>query len=404
LNSYLILSILMKEHNMNSGKTVFSQIMSYLPKYEFLKIVTKYKGDYKSQTFKCWQQFLAMSFAQLTYRESLKDIEICLDAIGNKRYHLGFKHRVPKSTLAYANETTNCQIYADFAQVLIQQALALYKDESELTIDLKNSVYAFDSTTIDLCLSMYPWAHFRKTKSGIKLHTLLDLKCSIPTCIVITDALTHDVNILDQIPIEPGAFYITDRAYNDFSKLYQIHKQSAYYIVRAKKNLSFSRIYSRKANRISGVVCDQIINFKGYYSHKEYPVKLRRVKLFDGTKSKSLVLLTNNFDLPAVTIGELYRNRWKIELFFKWIKQHLKIKAFYGTSINAVKTQIWIAVSNYVLIAILKKKLKIEMPLYNILQVLSFSILEKMPVNTMFSKNDYKTLTSKNSNSLILFE
>jgi len=389
---------------MYTGKIVFSQIMSYLPKYQFLKIVNKYNGDYKSKSFNCWQQFLCMCFAQLTYRESLRDIESCIDAIGSKRYHLGLKQRVPKSTLAYANETKDWRIYADFAQVLIQQALSLYKDDSELSVDLKNSVYAFDSTTIDLCLTLYPWAHFRKTKSGIKLHTLLDVKCSIPTCIIITDALTHDVNLLDQIPVEPGAFYIIDRGYNDFAKLYRINKQLGYFVVRAKKNLSFNRIYSNKANRLTGVVCDQTINFKGFYSQRDYPSKLRRIKLFDSEKQKSIVLLTNNLELPAETIGELYINRWKIELFFKWIKQHLRIKAFYGTSENAVKTQIWIAVCTYVIVAILKKKLKIEQNLYNILQVLSISLFEKMPLNTMFSKNDYNTLKSINSNSLILFD
>jgi len=389
---------------MNSGKTVFSQIMDFIPKYQFTKIVGKYKGDHKSKTFNCWQQFLAMSFAQLTFRESLRDIEACLDAIGNKRYHLGFKHRVTKSTLAYANETTDWRIYSEFAQILIKQALTLYKEDSDLSVDLKNSVYALDSTTIDLCLSLYPWAHFRQNKAGIKLHTLLDLKCSIPTCIVITDALIHDLNLLDKIPVEPGAFYIVDRGYNDYSKLFKISRQSAFFVIRAKKNLSFNRLYSSHADRSTGVVCDQTIRFKGFYAHKDYPEKIRRVKLFDFEKQKSIVLLTNNFELPAVTIGELYRNRWKIELFFKWIKQHLRIKAFYGTSVNAVKTQIWIAVANYVLIAILKKKMKIEQNLYNILQVISIVLFEKMPMNTMFSKNDYNLLNHHISNSLNLFD
>lgn len=397
-------SLNIKGNKMNTGKTVFTQIMSMISKYQFQNCVNRYKGDYKTKSFNCWQQFLCMSFAQLTYRESLRDIEACLNAIGRKRYHLGIKHRISKSTLAYANETTDWRIYADFAQVLIQEALVLYKDDSELAVDLKNSVFALDSTTIDLCLSLYPWANFRKTKSAIKMHTLLDVKCSIPTCIIITEAKLHDVNILDSISFEPGAFYIVDRGYIDFARLFNIKEQSGFFVIRAKKNFGFCRISSRKVDKSTGIICDQFIKLKGYYAKKDYPDKLRRIKVFDCQNSTFIVLITNNFDLPAPAIAELYKSRWKIELFFKWIKQHLRIKAFFGTSENAVKTQIWIAVCMYVLIAILKKKLRMQQNLYTILQVLSISLFEKMPLNTMFSKNDYSFILCPNSNSLSLFE
>jgi hypothetical protein len=317
---------------------------------------------------------------------------------------LGLKHRIAKSTLAYANGTTDWHIYSDFAQVLIRKALDLYKNDSDLGIELANAVYALDSTTIDLCLSMFPWARFRKTKSAIKLHTILDVKCSIPTCIIITEAKLHDVNILDTIDLEPGAFYLVDRGYTDFERLYSIHKHLCNFVIRAKKNLSFDRIYSRKVDKSKGIVCDQTVKLKGHYAKKDYPEMLRRIKIFDTEKSSHIVLLTNNLNLQASAIAELYRNRWKVELFFKWIKQHLKIKSFYGTSRNAVKTQIWISISIYTLIAIIKKELKIELSLYTILQILSISLFEKVPMNTMFSKNDYNLSNIHNSNSLTLFD
>jgi hypothetical protein len=389
---------------MNIGKTVFSQIMSSFPKYQFDKCVNRYNGDYKAQTFKCWSQFLCLSFAQLTYRESLRDIAVCLNAIGTRRYHLGLKQKIAHSTLAYANETTDWRIFADFAHILIQRALKLYHGSSDLAFDLENSVYALDSTTIDLCMSMFPWAEFRKTKSAIKLHTQLDVKCSIPTCIFITEGKVNDVNILDNIKVEPGAFYIIDRGYNDFARLFKINGSKGFFVIRARKNLSYKRIYSHKTEEKSNVKCDQTIKFRGYVSHNRYPEKLRRIKIFDEEKSKYIVFITNNFDLPATIISELYRNRWKIELFFKWIKQHLRIKAFYGTSVNAVKTQIWVAVCVYVLIAIIKKEQKIKQNLYTILQVLSIALFEKMPMNTMFSKNNYKIFKDRNSNSLSLFD
>lgn len=389
---------------MNIGKTIFSQIMSSFPKYQFDKCVSRYNGDHKAQKFKCWSQFLCLSFAQLTYRESLRDIAVCINSFGTRRYHLGLKHKIARSTLAYANETTDWRIFADFAHILIQKALKLYQGSSDLSFDLENSVYAFDSTTIDLCMSMFPWAEFRKTKSAIKLHTQLDVKCSIPTCIFITEGKVNDVNILDCVKAEPGAFYIVDRGYNDFARLFKINKSKGYFVIRAKRNLSFKRIYSHMLEENSNIICDQTIKFSGYASHNRYPEKLRRIKIFDEEKSKYIVFITNNFDLPASTISELYRNRWKIELFFKWIKQHLRIKSFYGTSVNAVKTQIWIAVCVYVLIAIIKKKQKIEQSLYTILQILSISLFEKMPMNTMFSKNDNKSLYKDNFNSLSLFD
>jgi hypothetical protein len=345
-----------------------------------------------------------MSFAQLTFRESLRDIEACLNAISSKRYHMGLKNRIAKSTIAYANETTDWRIYADFANVLIQKALSLYKDDSDLAIDLKNAVYALDSTTIDLCLSMFPWAEFRKTKSAIKLHTILDIKCSIPTCLLITEGKVHDVNILDKISLEPGAFYLIDRGYTDYKRLFHITQCSCYFVIRAKTNLSFERLYSRKVDKSKNIICDQIVRLKGFYSKQDYPDKLRRIKIYDTDKESYLIILTNNFILNAPVIAELYRNRWKIELFFKWIKQHLRIKSFYGTSINAVKTQVWISISMYVLIAIIKKQLKIELNLYSILQIFSIALFEKMPMNTMFSKNDYTKYYFQNSNSLSLFD
>ena len=389
---------------MYSGKLVFSQIMSWLPKYFFNKCVSKYKGNYKAQKFTCWDQFLCMSFAQLTYRESLRDIEACLNALNNKRYHIGLKNKVSKSTLAYANETKDWRIYAEFAQKLIARARKLYIDDNELGLDLEHTVYALDSSTIDLCLSLFPWAKFRKRKSAIKMHTLFDLKCLIPTFIHISDGKLHDVNILDELITEPGAFYIMDRAYVDYGRLYDIKEQLGYFVIRAKKNLKFRRIYSAKVDKSTGLRCDQVIKLSGYYPSKDYPDKLRRVKFYDSEKDKRIVFITNNFNIPAISIAELYRNRWKIELFFKWIKQHLRIKSFYGTSINAVKSQIWIAISVYVLIAILKKELKIKQNLYTILQILSLSLFEKVPINQLFSNSNNDFSCDSNSNLLTLFD
>jgi transposase len=329
---------------MYQGKTVFSQLMSYVSKYQFNKIVDKYHGNYKVRNFSCWDQFLSLSFAQLTYRESLRDIEACLQAQSHKQYHIGLRSRVNRSTLADANESRDWRIYADFAQILISEAVKLYADE-ELSKDFRDTAYALDSSTIDLCLSLFPWAKFRKNKGAIKLHTLMDIRGSIPTFIEITDGLVHDVNILDVIVPEPGSYYIMDRGYIDFKRLHKFTENAANFIIRARKNFKFKRLYSLEKNKTIGVKCDQIVKLSGFYPSRFYPEKIRRIKFYDSEKDSQIVILTNNFSIAASTVAELFRNRWKIELFFKWIKQHLRIKAFYGTSNNAVKTQIWIAIS-----------------------------------------------------------
>lgn len=387
---------------MYKGKTIFSQIMSFISKYQFNKIVNKYDGDYKVHFFTCWTQFLAMSFAQLTYRESLRDIETCLEAQSQKLYHLGFRCKVNKSTLADANENRDWHIYADFAQILIAEAVRLYSDE-ELPVELKNTVYALDSTTIDLCMSLFPWAKFRKKKGAVKLHTLLNLRGCIPTFVKITDGLVHDVNVLDDLTLEPDSFYIMDRGYIDFARLFELTENGSFFVTRAKKNFKFRRIYSTKVDKSTGLKCDQIVRLTGFYSSKDYPAKLRRIKYYDEENDSQIVLLTNNFDIPALTVAELYRNRWKIEIFFKWIKQHLRIKAFYGTSENAVKTQIWIAISTYVLIAIIKKRLKIDMSLYKILQILSITIFEKASINQILSDFEFSKNEKCFDNQLVLF-
>jgi len=387
---------------MYQGKTVFSQIMSYISKYQFNKFVDKYYGNYKVRNFSCWDQFLSMSFAQLTNRESLRGIEACLQAQSHKQYHIGLRSRVSRSTLADANENRDWRIYADFAQILISKAVKLYTDE-ELGIEFKNTAYALDSSTIDLCLSLFPWAKFRKNKAAIKLHTLLNLRGSIPTFIEITDGLVHDVNILDILIPEPGSFYIMDRGYIDFERLHQFIDNCAYFIIRAKKNFNFKRLYSSKIDKTTGVVCDQTVKLAGFYTSGDYPEKLRRIKFYDSEKNSRIVLLTNNFNIPAFTVAELYRNRWKIELFFKWIKQHLRIKAFYGTSNNAVKTQIWIAVAIYVLIAILKKELKIECSIYKMLQIFSVTLFEKTPIQQLFQDFNMSKNNECFDNQLILF-
>lgn len=363
---------------MNTGKTVFAQVMDFLPLHEFRKCVKRYQGNYKVQRFSCYEQFLCMAFAQLTYRESLRDIEVCLRSVQNKLYHIGIRGKISRSTLAYANESRDWRIYADFAQVLIHTARGLYLKD-DFGVELENTVYALDATTIDLCLSLFPWARFRKNKAGIKLHTLLDLRGSIPTFIQITEALLHDVNVLDILVAEPGSFYVMDRGYLDFARLYSWNLYGTFFIVRAKKNLQFRRLYSRKIDKSTGLRYDQTIILTN--SFKDYPQKLRRIRFFDSGHNLLLTFLTNNFSLPALTIAQLYKCRWKVELFFKWIKQHLRIKSFFGASENAVKTQIWIAISVYVLVAILKKRLKLQHSLYTILQVLSVTAFERAPIS-----------------------
>lgn len=388
---------------MNYGKTVFSQIMDFLPIYEFQKCVDRYNGNHKIKRFTCMDQFLCMAFAQLTYRESLRDIEACLRAAQNKLYHMGIRSKVSRNTLANANQVRDWRIYADFAQILIKTARRLYANE-DFGLQLEQTVYALDATTIDLCLSLFPWAKFRKRKGAIKLHTLLDMRGSIPATIIITHGKVHDVNILDSIFIEAGAIYIMDRGYLDFARLYNIQQSSAFFITRAKSNFDFKRLYSQPVDKTTGVLCDQIIALNGFYAKKDYPDKLRRIRYYDADNNKTLIFLTNNFTLPALTIADLYRCRWQVELFFKWIKQHLRIKAFYGTSENAVKTQVWIAIAVYVLVAIIKKRLKLEQSLYTILQILSVTLFEKTLLSQAFARNNYTKENDSNYNQLNLFD
>lgn len=388
---------------MNTGKTVFSQIMSFLPLDEFRKCVQRYRGNYKIRQFSCFDQFLCMSFAQLTYRESLRDIEACLRSMSNKLYHMGIRsNNISRSTLADANENRDWRIYADFAQVLIRRARQLYIND-DFGIDLDNTVYALDSSTIDLCLTLFPWARFRKNKAAIKLHTLIDLRGNIPVFIEITDGKVHDVNILDILIPEAGSFYIMDRGYIDFARLFLIHQYRAFFIIRAKKNFKYRRLYSQTVDKSTGLRCDQIIVVAGIESSKDYPEKLRRIKYYDVETDKLFVFITNNFTLPPLVIAQLYKYRWQVELFFKWIKQHLRIKTFFGTSENAVKTQVWIAVSVYVLIAIIKKQLKIEKSLYTILQILSITVFEKLDILQVLTNIDCNPQTDNNNNQLLLF-
>jgi len=389
---------------MNQGQTIFSQLLSFISKYEFDKCVERYDGNYRVRSFRCWEQFLVMCFAQLTYRESLRDIEACLGSMSKRLYHNGFKSRVSRSTLAEANEQRDWRIYADFAHGLMAEARALYRNDNDFELELSNMAYAFDSTTIELCLSLFPWAKFRKYKAAVKVHTQLDLRGYIPMFIHITSGSVHDVNIMDQLVYEAGAIYVFDRGYIDFERLYKIEESKAYFVIRAKKNLVFERIYSQPVDRTTGIRCDQMIKLKIVNSSALYPEKIRRVKYYDKEKNERYVYLTNNIELPAITIANLYKERWKIELFFKWIKQHLRIKVFYGTSSNAVNTQIWIAVSIYLIVAIMKKKLQLEQSLYTILQILSISLFEKMPIRQAFQKIDYKTNLNEIANQLILFE
>lgn len=386
---------------MNTDKTVFSQIMDFLPLYEFRRCVTRYQGNYRIRTFSCLDQYLCMAFAQLTYRESLRDIEVCLRSVRSKLYHMGIRGKIARATLADANENRDWRIYADFAQILIHIARELYANE-ELSFELEQTIYALDTTTIDLCLALFPWAVFCKGKAAVKLHTLMDIRGSIPSFVEITHGRIYDVKILDLLVPEPGSFYIMDRGYLDFQRLYTLNQFLSYFVIRSKKNLQFKRVYSHTINKDSGLKCDQTILLTGVYTPKYYPDKLRRIVYHDIETDKRLTFLTNNFILPALTIAQLYKQRWRVELFFKWIKQHLRIKSFFGTSQNAVKTQIWIAISVYVLIAIIKKRLNIDKSLYTILQILSITIFEKMPLLQAFSESQYENIERQNENQLYL--
>lgn len=370
---------------MNSGRTMFAQVMDFLPLAEFRRCVERYRGDYKVQSFSCWDQFLCLAFAQLTGRESLRDIEACLRSQRAKLYHMGFRGGISRNTLAHANETRPWRIFADFARGLIAQARQMYRDEP-FAVELEETVYALDSTTIDLCLSMFPWAQFRRHKSAVKVHTLLDLRGSIPTNVYVTSGAVHDVRILDRLLPEAGAFYLLDRGYLDFARLYVLKQSCAFFITRAKQNTQFWRRAWRPVRRSSGVRSDQTIQLTGPRTAHLYPDPLRRIHYFDSQKELRLIFLTNNFQLPALTIADLYRARWRVELFFRWIKQHLHIKSFFGTSENAVKTQIWIAVTVYVLVAIVKKQSQLDLSLYKILQILSITLFEKTPLLSGFSQ------------------
>jgi uncharacterized protein DUF4372/DDE family transposase len=389
---------------MNSGKTIFSQLIDFLPSNEFRLCVERYRGDYKLKSFSCWDQFLCMAFAQLTYRESLRDIEACLRAHQSKLYHMGIRGRVSRNTLAHANSTRDWRIFQDFASLLIPIARDLYLDTS-FGVDLKETAYALDATTIDLCLSLFPWAQYRQKNAGLKVHTLMDLRGSIPTIVIITRNKVHEVNILDQLYFEPGAFYIMDRGYLDFARLYRIHLSGAFFVIRPRKDFTFKRLYSQQVDRTTGVVCDQVITLCSFYTKKGYPERLRRIKYLDAETNRRFVFLTNNFELSPLLIAQLYRSRWQVELFFKWIKQHLRIKKFYGISENALKTQIWIAITVYLLVAIVKKRLQLEaVSLYTILQILSITLFEKTPILQAFSQENLQNEMSAPANQLILFD
>jgi len=388
---------------MNLGRTVFSQLVNFFPTYQFQICVDRYQGNRYVKEFSCWDQFLCLAFAQLTYRESLRDIEACLRAQQPKLYHMGFRGQVSRNTLAHANEHRDWRIYADFAQLLIATARDLYRDEP-FGVELSETVYAFDSTTIDLCLALFPWGKFRRHKSAVKLHTLLDLRGSIPTNVYVTGGQVNDVNILDQLLLEAGSFYLLDRGYMDFARLYIFTQACAFFITRARKDLQFYRRYSRPVERSAGLRCDQTILLTGVRTAKHYPDPLRRIHYFDVEKDLRLTFLTNNFLLSALTIAQLYRARWQVELFFRWIKQHLRIKAFYGTSENAVKTQVWVAVSVYVLVAIVKKQLGLELSLYKILQILSVTVFEKTPILEGFSNFSDEVPDGESCMQLNLFD
>jgi hypothetical protein len=388
---------------MHVGRTVFAQVMEHFPAYEFQKCVTRYDGDFGKRSFSCLDQFLCLGFAQLTYRESLRDIEACLRSVQGKLYHMGFRGRISRSTLADANESVDWRIYADFAQVLIATARPMYAEES-LGFDLDGTVYALDSTTIDLCLSVFPWARFQSTKGAVKMHTLLDLRGSIPTFIEVSDGKRHDVNILDEILPEAGSFYVMDRGYLDFERLYALHRCGAFFVTRTKAGVLLRRRYSRAVDKTTGLRSDHTVMLRSAASSKNYPDPLRRVRFYDLEQRRWLIFLTNNFDLPALTIARLYKSRWKVELFFKWIKQHLRIKAFYGNSENAVKTQIWIAIAVYVLVAIVKKRLALDATLYQILQVLSVTLFEQTPILRAFDDQGSQEKSASFSNQLNLLD
>jgi hypothetical protein len=389
---------------MNNGCMIFSQVMDFLPLAQFRKCVARYDGNRKIQSFSCLDQLLCMAFAQLSYRESLRDIEVCLRAMRPKLYHMGIRGHVARSTLADANEKRDWRIYADFAQILIAEAKTLYAHE-DFGVELQEaSVYALDSTTIDLCLALFPWARFRRAKAAVKLHTLLNLRGSIPEFIHISEGKMHDVKVLDILVPQPGAYYVMDRGYVDFARLYAIHQSLAFFVTRAKRGMMFYRLTSRRVSKRSGLRSDQTIRLTGMNTATDYPEPLRKVRYHDNDNNKTFVFLSNNFTLPALTIAQLYKARWRVELFFKWIKQHLRIKAFFGTSENAVKTQVWIAVSVYVLVAILKKRLGLTHSLYTILQFLSVSLFEKTPILQAFSNIADQPEIEHNANQLLLFE
>jgi len=388
---------------MYNGRLIFAQMLDFVPRREFNECVARYNGNYKVQTFSCRDQFIAMTFAQLTARESLRDIEACLRAMDKKLYHAGLRGNVSRSTLGDANKNRNYRIYEDFARVLISRARKLYVNE-DFGIELEQSAYAIDASTIDLCLSLFPWARFRKRKGGIKLHTLMELKGNIPCVIRITDAKTHDVAFLDDIDYEPGSFYIMDKAYIDYQRLFELNMSKAFFVTRAKTNMSYTRRAYRKVDKTTGLRSDQTIAFKGFYASRDYPDILRRITFTDPETGKRFTFLTNNFELDALIIALLYKCRWQIELFFKWIKQHLRIKSFFGNTSNAVKTQIWIAISVYVLVAIIKKELKIERSLYEILQILSISLFEQMPIEEALMNTNLQNQNEAFCNQLPLFD
>jgi len=388
---------------MFEGKYIFSQLMDYVPWRRLQTCVNRYNGDYKIKTYQCAELFRVMAFAQLTYRHSLREVEACLRAVQPKLYHIGIHSSISHSNMAHANQTRDWRIYADFAQILIYRAKQLYVDE-DLGLDLESTVYALDSTTIDLCLSLFPWAKFRQTKAAVKLHTLLNLQGDIPEYIWISDGKLHDVNVLDYLIPVPGAYYVMDRGYLDFERLYVLHQAKSHFVIRAKRNFKFTRRYSHEVDKATGVQCDQTVVLDTFYSAQGYPEPLRRIRYYDSERDKRLIFLTNDFILPAATIAALYKSRWRVELFFKWIKQHLRIKSFYGTSENSVKLQIWIAVSTYLLVAILKKELRITLPLYTILQILSLMQFEKTPIIEALAGNSQIVKEPFLRNQLFLFD
>jgi IS4 transposase len=388
---------------MHEGKFIFSQLMDFVPWRRFQTCVNRYGGDYKASTYRCAEQFRVMAFAQLTYRHSLREVEACLRVVKSKLYHMGIHSTISHSNLAHANHERDWRIYADFAQILIQRAKQLYLGDV-LGLNLDATVYALDATTIDLCLSLFPWAKFRRAKGAVKLHTLLNLQGNIPEFILISDGKLHDVNVLDHLVPVPGAYYVMDRGYLDFERLYVLHQAKSFFVTRSKRNFNFRRRYSHEVDKSTGVQCDQTVVLETHNSAQGYPEPLRRIRYYDAERDKRLVFLTNDFDLPATTIAALYKSRWQIELFFKWIKQHLRIKVFYGTSENAVKSQIWIAVATYLLVAIVKKELGVSLPLYTILQILSLIQFEKTPIIEALSDESYKTQQPTCHNQLLLFE